>query len=57
MRYETDYRLEDFILQTRPEDVPAMALKAQDEAKSTGYPRPLTDEQVAEIFARFAWER
>ncbi|MBQ6019981.1 MAG: iron-containing alcohol dehydrogenase, partial [Clostridia bacterium] len=37
----------------RREDVFPMTLKAQDEVKAVGYPRPLTDEQVAAIYEKF----
>lgn len=37
----------------RREDVFPMTLKAQDEVKAVGYPRPLTDEAVAAIFEKF----
>ncbi|MBR5428242.1 MAG: iron-containing alcohol dehydrogenase, partial [Clostridia bacterium] len=40
----------------RREDVFAMALKAQDEVKAVGYPRPLTDEEVAALYEKFVEE-
>ena len=33
----------------RPEDVDAIVEKAQDEAKSTGYPRPFSEESLKKL--------